>query len=107
MVEKHWQITHKDDRGERRYGRTETLPVQQVPRHVLKTALKAANLIGNGLYGVDIKQAGRQSFLIEVNDNPNIDAGVEDAFLKEELYDRIMDVFLERIEQRKAGARIP
>jgi glutathione synthase/RimK-type ligase-like ATP-grasp enzyme len=107
MVEKHWQITHKDDRGQRRYGRTETLPVQQVPRHVLKTALKAANLIGNGLYGVDIKQAGRQSFLIEVNDNPNIDAGVEDDFLKEELYDRIMEVFLERIEQRKAGARVP
>jgi glutathione synthase/RimK-type ligase-like ATP-grasp enzyme len=107
MVEKHWQITQKDDRGQRRYGRTETLPVQQVPRHVVKTALKAANLIGNGLYGVDIKQAGRQSFLIEVNDNPNIDAGVEDDFLKEELYDRIMDVFLERIEHRKAGARAP
>ena len=103
MVEKHWQITQKDERGQRRYGRIETLPVQQVPRQVVKMALKAANLIGNGLYGVDMKQIGRQCFVIEVNDNPNIDAGFEDDFLKEELYDRIMDVFLERIEQRKAG----
>ncbi|HEX4148599.1 MAG TPA: RimK family protein [Pirellulales bacterium] len=107
MVQKHWQITQKDERGGRRYGRTETLPVQQVPRQVVKMALKAANLIGNGLYGVDVKQIGRQCYVIEVNDNPNIDAGVEDDFLKEELYDRIMEVFLERIEQSKAGAKSP
>lgn len=105
MVQKHWQITQKDERGGRRYGRTETLPIQQAPRQVVKTALKAANLIGNGLYGVDVKQIGRQCYVIEVNDNPNIDAGVEDDFLKDELYQRIMEVFLERIEQRKAGAK--
>jgi hypothetical protein len=29
---------------------------------------------------------------MEVNDNPNIDAGIEDAVLKEELYLRIMRV---------------
>jgi glutathione synthase/RimK-type ligase-like ATP-grasp enzyme len=107
MVQKHWQITHKDERGHRRYGRTETLPVQQVPRQVVKTALKAANLIGDGLYGVDVKQIGRQSYVIEVNDNPNIDGGVEDDFLKEELYERIMETFLDRIEMRKAGKKSP
>jgi glutathione synthase/RimK-type ligase-like ATP-grasp enzyme len=105
MVQKHWQITQKNERGERRYGRTETFAVQQAPRHVVKTALKAANLIGNGLYGVDVKEVGRQSYVIEVNDNPNIDAGVEDDFLKEELYERIIDVFLDRLEQRKSGAK--
>jgi glutathione synthase/RimK-type ligase-like ATP-grasp enzyme len=105
MVDKHWQITKKDDGGERHYGRVETLAVQQVPRHVIKTALRAANSIGDGLYGVDVKQVGRQSFIIEVNDNPNIDHGYEDGFLKDELYERIMDVFLERIEQRKSGSK--
>ncbi|HEY2839687.1 MAG TPA: RimK family protein [Pirellulales bacterium] len=107
MVPSHWQITKKDDSGKRRYGRTETVPVQQAPRQVISAALRAANLIGDGLYGVDVKQSGRHSYIIEVNDNPNIDAGVEDAFLKGELYTRIMDVFLERIEQTKAGKRIP
>ena len=106
MVHDHWQIAKSDASGKRRYGRTETFPVQHAPRQVISTALKAANLIGNGLYGVDVKQNGRHCYVIEVNDNPNLDAGVEDAFLKGELYTRIMDVFLERIEQTKAGKRI-
>jgi hypothetical protein len=38
-----------------------------------------------------------------VNENPNIDAGCEDAILKDEMYRRIMAVFLRRIERRKAG----
>jgi glutathione synthase/RimK-type ligase-like ATP-grasp enzyme len=64
--------------------------------------LKAANLVGNGLYGVDVKQSGKDFYVIEVNDNPNIDSGVEDAVLKQDLYYRIMSVLLRRIEQRKA-----
>jgi glutathione synthase/RimK-type ligase-like ATP-grasp enzyme len=101
MVQKHWQITQRDGDGERKYGRVETLPVQQVPRQVIRTALRACNLIGDGLYGVDLKQVGRQCYIIEVNDNPNIDGGYEDNFLKHELYERIMGVFLERIEAKK------
>ena len=107
MVHDHWQITKNDPAGNRRYGRTETFPVQQAPRQVISTALRAANLIGDGLYGVDIKQSGRHCYVIEINDNPNIDAGVEDGFLKNELYTRMMEVFLERIEETKAGKRIP
>lgn len=103
MVPKHWQITKKDHVGGRRYGRAETIPVELAPRHVIRTALKAANLIGDGLYGVDLKQVDRHCFVIEVNDNPNIDAGVEDRILREDLYQRVMSVFLERIERRKSG----
>ena len=49
--------------------------MEHAPSAVVSTALKAANLIGDGLYGVDIKQVGRKCYVIEVNDNPNIDAG--------------------------------
>jgi len=63
----------------------------------------AANLIGDSLYGVDVKQVENKFYVIEVNDNPNIDAGVEDATLKDELYFRIMRVFLRRIESRSLG----
>jgi glutathione synthase/RimK-type ligase-like ATP-grasp enzyme len=52
---------------------------------------------------VDLKQMGGKVYVIEVNDNPNIESGVEDQILKEEMYLRIMRVFLRRIEQRKAG----
>jgi glutathione synthase/RimK-type ligase-like ATP-grasp enzyme len=39
--------------------------------------------------------------VIEINDNPNIDAGIEDKILKERLYEIIMEVFLTRIKSQK------
>jgi len=103
MASGHWQIVKNDHQGLRHYGRCETMPVEIAPRHVVRAARKAAGLIGNGLYGVDVKQTNGHCFVIEVNDNPNIDAGVEDKVLKQDLYRRIMEVFLRRIERRKAG----
>jgi hypothetical protein len=41
---------------------------------------------------------------MEINDNPNIDAGIEDEVLKEELYHVVMKTFLRRIETRKLPA---
>jgi glutathione synthase/RimK-type ligase-like ATP-grasp enzyme len=60
-----------------------------------------ANLIGDGLYGVDMKQIGDKAYVVEINDNPNIDSGVEDTLLKDNLYLTVMQVFLKRIEERK------
>jgi glutathione synthase/RimK-type ligase-like ATP-grasp enzyme len=103
MARQHWQIIKRDGAGRKQEGRCDTMPVELAPTAIVKTALKAANLIGDGLYGVDLKQDERGVCVIEVNDNPSIDSGVEDAVLKEELYLRIMRVFLNRIEQRKRG----
>ena len=64
--------------------------------------MKAANLIGDGLYGVDVKESNGNFYIIEVNDNPNIDSDSEDAILKEDLYNRIMEVFVRRMEQKRA-----
>jgi glutathione synthase/RimK-type ligase-like ATP-grasp enzyme len=102
MAENHWQII-KREAGGKEFGNFETLPVELAPRRAVRLALKAADLIGDGLYGVDIKQSGNQFYVIEINDNPSIDAGVEDSILRDELYRRVMAVFLARIEQRKAG----
>lgn len=105
MAARHWQIMRRSEGPMSRmiYGRTETLPVEQAPQKLVRCALKAAGLIGNGLYGVDIKQDGDHFLVIEINDNPNIDAGVEDLILKEELYLRVLRVMLRRIEERKEG----
>jgi glutathione synthase/RimK-type ligase-like ATP-grasp enzyme len=103
MAAGHWQIVKNDNQGLRQYGKFETIPVEIAPRPVVRAARKAAGLIGDGLYGVDVKQSNGDCFVIEVNDNPNIDAGVEDRILKTDLYRRIMEVFLRRIERRKAG----
>ena len=101
MAKNHWQIIQHRSDGSKQEGNVDTLAVADVPPKVMKTALKAAGLIGKGLYGVDLKQSGNQVYVIEVNDNPSIDAGLEDEVLKDELYRRIMATFLERIEKGK------
>jgi glutathione synthase/RimK-type ligase-like ATP-grasp enzyme len=102
MVSRHWQIIKRDKSGRRECGTVENVPLDDVPPGVLETALKAANLIGDGLYGVDLKEVRGEVSVIEINDNPNIDAGNEDRALQGKLYDQIMNVFLNRIELKKA-----
>jgi glutathione synthase/RimK-type ligase-like ATP-grasp enzyme len=102
MAKKHWQIIRRDSRGLKTAdGESETLAVEEAPPAVVRVALRAANLIGDGFYGVDVKQVDGKLYVIEVNDNPSIDAGVEDAVLKDELYATIMRVILRRIEQAR------
>jgi len=100
----HWQIIRRDEaRGTFEEGPTVAVAVSEAPAKVVRTALKAANLIGDGMYGVDVKQIGNRCYIIEVNDNPNVDAGNEDGVLKDALYREVMGVFLKRIEARKRG----
>lgn len=101
MVGRHWQIVKKANTGRFLEGKWETLPVELAPKKLIRLALKATEPIGDGLYGVDIKELNGEFTVIEVNDNPSIESGVEDAILKDELYLRIMEVFLKRIEQLK------
>lgn len=100
MVKGHWQIyRHDDSKKTAATGGFETLPTYEVPQAVLEAALKACRLIGDGFYGVDVKQAtdGRVA-VIEVNDNPSIDSAVEDKFLGQALYYEVMAEFLRRLE---------
>jgi len=104
MARRHWQIINRNGMGRERFGRYETLFAELAPRRVVRTALAAANLMGDGLYGVDVKESDGRLYVIEINDNPNVDAGVEDAVLKDELYLRIMEGFLRRVERMKEGS---
>ena len=53
--------------------------------------------MGDGLYGVDLKQDGDKIVVMEVNDNPSIDSGVEDAVLGDQLYMDILTELVSRI----------
>ena len=103
MARKHWQIYERLNSGKVFSGKSETLAVGMAPKRVVSTALKAANLIGNGFYGVDLKETDQNCYVIEINDNPSIDAGVEDLVLGDELYLKIMTGMLRRVENRKQG----
>jgi glutathione synthase/RimK-type ligase-like ATP-grasp enzyme len=102
MAPGYWQIIRHDGGG---YVEGPAVAVAEsgAPREMLRLALQAANLIGDGFYGVDIKQSGERYYFIEINDNPNIDAGNEDALLGDALYREVMGVFLRRIQARKAS----
>lgn len=98
MAKNHWQIYDWNSESHEKWGESETIPVEEVPEIVIRTAVKAASLIGDGLYGVDLKMIGNEVYVIEINDNPNIDEGIEDAVLKDELYNRIVRSLFNRIE---------
>lgn len=102
MAKGHWQIYDWQNDEDIKEGGHETIPLQDVPEAIIKLALKSTRLIGDGLYGVDIKSYQDQYYVIEINDNPNIDFGIEDKILGDMLYQQIMDIFLQRI-RRKHG----
>lgn len=100
MAKDHWQVIKRAGDGAIVEGGHETLDIKDVPAPVLNIAVQAARAVGSGLYGVDLKQFGKIVKVIEVNDNPNIDHGVEDLVLKDAIYQRIMAYFIKRLEQR-------
>lgn len=103
MARNHWQIYRHHDNGQTLEGKAQTLRIEDTPRRVIHAAVKSAKLIGDGLYGVDIKQINGKVYVIEVNDNPSLDAGVEDRVLKDELYDRVIGSIVQRIERIREG----
>ncbi|MBK1646655.1 RimK family alpha-L-glutamate ligase [Thiocapsa imhoffii] len=107
MSRDHWQIVKHEADGRHEQGEFETLPIEAVPTAVIKTALKAAGLIGDGLYGVDLKETPAGPVVIEVNDNPSLDAGIEDQVLGDALYTRVIAEFVKRLDQRRIAKPRP
>lgn len=102
MSRNHWQIVKHEADGRHEAGDHETLAVEDVPPAVIKTALRAADLIGDGLYGVDLKETPTGPVVIEVNDNPSLDADVEDKVLGNQLYVRLIGDLVDRLDRRRA-----
>ena len=45
---------------------------------MIDIAVRAAQPIGDGFYGVDLKQTDNGIVVMEVNDNPNLEHGIEE-----------------------------
>jgi len=71
------------------WGRTISLKRENAPVKLKETALKACEVVGSGLYGVDIKEINGDYIVVEVNDNPSIYAGHEDLRDKD-VYSKIV-----------------
>jgi glutathione synthase/RimK-type ligase-like ATP-grasp enzyme len=100
MAKNHWQIYNWDSKIKKdHFGDFETLDPSEVPPSVIDTSLKATSLIGRGLYGVDLKEIDGRVVVIEINDNPNIDEGIEDQFAGNTIYEKVIEVLKNRIQQ--------
>jgi glutathione synthase/RimK-type ligase-like ATP-grasp enzyme len=102
MAPGHWKVINAQQGMAE--GKTQAMTIGEAPEQVINLAVRAANLIGRGLYGVDLKQVEDRIYLIEVNCNPNIDAGNEDRVLGDALYREVVGVFARRISQPSSGA---
>jgi glutathione synthase/RimK-type ligase-like ATP-grasp enzyme len=100
MAKKHWQIVNHERSGKPDQGGIRTFTLKDAPAHVVETAVSAARCIGDGLYGVDLKETADGVFVIEVNDNPNLDHGWEDSGEKDEVWVRLTQWFLDRLERQ-------
>lgn len=103
MARGHWQI-RTEEKGTERYGRVEAVAREAAPKAVVELALRAAGLIGRGLYGVDIKETPAGPVVIEINDNPNLDVGYEDAADGGAVYEDVVRFFLRRVEEGTEAA---
>lgn len=100
MTEGSWKVIKHDRKGNFVDGESETLALDKVPHTIKYHALKTAQAIGRGLYGIDIKESKGNIYVIEINDNPNIDAGVEDLQAGDGLYLKIMRRFKVGMQER-------
>lgn len=100
MCKDHWQIIKYAGDGKFQEGRVESVQLTDVPGSILALACTSAKLIGDGLYGIDIKSNDQKSFVIEINDNPNIDVDMEDYHEGVDIYRKILTHLLERFEKR-------
>ena len=54
--------------------------------------MRAARPIGDGFYGVDVKETANGFIVMEVNDNPNLEHRIEDQVGKDEILDAGIEV---------------
>jgi glutathione synthase/RimK-type ligase-like ATP-grasp enzyme len=97
MAKKHWQIVKHRSNGRPLEGSANTMALGEAPPAVVDVGLRAAQLIGDGLYGVDIKETENGIFVVEVNDNPNIEHGVEDLAEKDQVWIELTRWFTDRL----------
>jgi len=103
MARGHWQIYNwGSDTKKGQEGDFATMPVAEAPAFIVEAALKAVHAIvgEHGLFGVDVKEFEGKPYVIEVNECPNIDHGVEDVVLGDELYRAIIGSLKRSIEHK-------
>ena len=99
-----WKICNRDGQLED-WGHSDAVALAETPADVLDLALRACTVLGDGLWGVDLKVKDGRPMVIEVNDNPNIDDRLEASALGDRVWERTALWFAEAVARTRFEAR--
>ena len=100
MARGHWQIVKHRADGSSREGGFRTFELDQAPPELIDIAVRAARADRRRASTASTSRRPTDGFVVmEVNDNPNLEHGIEDQVGKDEIWTRLLHWFIERFEQ--------
>ncbi len=83
-----WKVRSKIN-GKNVWGETIAVPRESISPELRDICIGLSKTVGDGLYGLDVKETKDGYRVIEINDNPSIYAGYEDA-IDGDIYEKII-----------------
>jgi glutathione synthase/RimK-type ligase-like ATP-grasp enzyme len=83
-----WKVKSKIN-GKNIWGDTIAVPRDSISSELKELSISLSKCVGNGFYGLDVKETNNGYKVIEINDNPSIYYGDEDAVDKD-IYEKII-----------------
>lgn len=83
-----WKIKSNIE-GKNIWGDTIATPREMISPDLKDICIKLSKCVGDGLYGLDVKETHDGFKVIEINDNPSIYKGLEDA-KDPDIYEKII-----------------
>jgi len=79
--------------GKNVWGDTIPLSRDLISPELKNISISLSKCIGNGLYGLDVKETNDGYKVIEINDNPSIYEGYEDT-IDRDIYEKIINALV-------------
>jgi glutathione synthase/RimK-type ligase-like ATP-grasp enzyme len=92
MPEGGWKVKSKIN-GKTVWGDTIAMPRDSISPELKEISITLSKCVGNGLYGLDVKETNDGFKVIEINDNPSIYDGYEDTVDKD-IYEKIINALV-------------
>ncbi len=87
-----WKVKSKIN-GKNVWGDTIALPRDSISPELKEISITLSKHVGDGLYGLDVKETNDGYKVIEINDNPSIYDGYEDA-VDRDIYEKIISALV-------------
>lgn len=87
-----WKVKSKIN-GKNVWGDTVAVPRESISPELENICISLSKCAGDGLYGLDVKETDEGYKVIEINDNPSLYKGYEDA-VDADIYEKIIDALV-------------